>query len=97
MKELSDTFPENEKIVTVVEARMLVTLAHIRAICQVQSPLLSHHSFLISSPLQSWFDGVNYIENLLHQQLVAAIGKEVTSVDLSQYMCYHNRKIFKEE
>jgi hypothetical protein len=41
--------------------------------------------------------GVDYIEELLRKQLVAAIGKEVTAVDFAKYMAYHNSRIFREE
>ena len=40
---------------------------------------------------------VNYVEWLLRQQLVAAIGKEVTSSDFNTYMEYHARNLFKTE
>ena len=42
-------------------------------------------------------DGVNFIEHLLRQQLIAAIGREVTAVDFANYMLFHNRRIFREE
>ena len=38
--------------------------------------------------------GVDYIENMLRKQLVAAIGKEVQPSDFSAYMRFHNNKIF---
>ena len=77
--ELKKMFPENGKIITLAEAKLLVTLAHSRQIAQ-------HHS-----------DGVDYIEDMLHKQLVAAIGKELTPVDFTNYMRYHNRQLFKSE
>ncbi len=40
-----------------------------------------------------YFDGVNYIEEMLRKQIIAAIGKEVTPVDFANYMVYHNRKV----
>jgi hypothetical protein len=40
-------------------------------------------------------DGVEYIEDMLWKQLVAAIGKEVTPVDFTNYMRFHNRKLFR--
>eukprot|EP01094_Clydonella_sp_ATCC50884_P009529 TRINITY_DN1905_c0_g1_i6.p1 TRINITY_DN1905_c0_g1~~TRINITY_DN1905_c0_g1_i6.p1 ORF type:complete len:933 (-),score=370.72 TRINITY_DN1905_c0_g1_i6:157-2922(-) len=40
-------------------------------------------------------DGVDYIEEMLRQQLVAAIGKEVTPGEFIEYMRFHNRKLFK--
>jgi hypothetical protein len=41
--------------------------------------------------------GLDYIEELLRRQLVAAIGKEVTAVDFAKYMTYHNSRIFRED
>jgi hypothetical protein len=38
---------------------------------------------------------VNYIEKMLFDQLVGAIGKIVTPVDFSNYMRFHNRKLFR--
>jgi hypothetical protein len=40
---------------------------------------------------------VNFIEQMIRSQLVAAIGKEVTMRDFSQYMIFHHRKVFREE
>jgi len=42
-------------------------------------------------------DGVDSIENMLHRQLVAAIGKEVHPLDFANYMRFHNRKLFRED
>jgi hypothetical protein len=42
-------------------------------------------------------NSVNYIEDMLHKQVVAAIGKEVTAVDFVNYMKFHNRKLYKRE
>ncbi len=46
---------------------------------------------------QRYADGVNYIEDMLRKQLVAAIGDEVTPADFSAYMDFHSRKLFKPE
>jgi hypothetical protein len=40
---------------------------------------------------------VNYIEELLRSQIVAAIGKIVSPVDFAKYMNYHNNRVFKEQ
>lgn len=42
-------------------------------------------------------DGIEHVEIMLQNQLVAAIGKAVTPVDFVNYMEYHNKKIFKPE
>ena len=41
--------------------------------------------------------GVQLIETMLFNQLVAAIGKVITPVDFSGYMRFHNRKLFRVE
>eukprot|EP00026_Physarum_polycephalum_P002207 Phypoly_transcript_02212.p1 GENE.Phypoly_transcript_02212~~Phypoly_transcript_02212.p1 ORF type:complete len:944 (+),score=196.07 Phypoly_transcript_02212:68-2899(+) len=45
---------------------------------------------------ESYSEGVDFIEDMLYKQLVAAIGKVVTPVDFSNYLAFHNRKIFNE-
>ncbi len=47
--------------------------------------------------LQSWQDCVDYIEELLRDQLIAAIGKIVQPEDFAEYMRYHNRHVFLPE
>lgn len=39
-------------------------------------------------------ESVAYVEHMLHMQLVAAIGKEVTAADFTAYMEFHQRKLF---
>merc|ERR1712137_1270284 len=46
---------------------------------------------------QHFGDGVDFVEDMLRKQLIAAIGKELTSNDFDEYMRYHFRKVFKEE
>jgi hypothetical protein len=46
---------------------------------------------------QHYSDGVNYVEHMLRTQLISAIGKEVSPVDFSNYMVFHNRRLFKEK
>eukprot|EP01094_Clydonella_sp_ATCC50884_P013701 TRINITY_DN2397_c0_g2_i1.p1 TRINITY_DN2397_c0_g2~~TRINITY_DN2397_c0_g2_i1.p1 ORF type:complete len:1085 (-),score=448.58 TRINITY_DN2397_c0_g2_i1:334-3534(-) len=40
------------------------------------------------------WDGVDSVEEMLRTQLCAAIGKEVTPNDFSEYMRFHNRRLF---
>eukprot|EP00012_Vannella_robusta_P001713 CAMPEP_0206186944 /NCGR_PEP_ID=MMETSP0166-20121206/2702_1 /ASSEMBLY_ACC=CAM_ASM_000260 /TAXON_ID=95228 /ORGANISM="Vannella robusta, Strain DIVA3 518/3/11/1/6" /LENGTH=889 /DNA_ID=CAMNT_0053602421 /DNA_START=1 /DNA_END=2667 /DNA_ORIENTATION=- len=56
--------------------------------------LALNHSKAIS---QYYTDAVQYIEEMLRAQIISAIGKEVTPDDLTEYMAYHNRKLFKYE
>lgn len=46
---------------------------------------------------QHYYDGVEYVEDLIRQQLIGAIGKELSSEDFTKYMDYHNKKLFKAE
>jgi hypothetical protein len=52
--------------------------------------VLSNHSQNI---FQQFLDSIQYIEQMLENQLVAAIGKRVTSSDLDQYVRYHNSRM----
>jgi hypothetical protein len=40
-------------------------------------------------------NAINYIEDLMKKQLIAAIGKEVDPSDFAKYMVFHNRKLMK--
>ncbi len=46
---------------------------------------------------QHFANAVGYIEDMLRKQLIAAIGKEVTPDDFTQYMEFHSRKLLKPE
>ena len=39
---------------------------------------------------------VQFIEDMLRAQLVAAVGRELSLKDFAQYMTFHNRKVFRE-
>jgi len=39
-------------------------------------------------------DGINYIENMLHKQLVAAIGKEIQPSDFEEFTHFHYNRFF---
>jgi len=45
--------------------------------------------------VSSYMDSVNYIEHMLYTQLRSALGKVVQAQDFSDYMLFHNKKIFK--
>merc|ERR1712137_914227 len=86
MRTIKDTFTKLEK--TFPKDTSLVTFPDSKILV-----ILLHAKFVC----QSFSDGVDYIELMLRKQLVSAIGKELSPVDFSNYMTYHNRKIFKEE
>jgi hypothetical protein len=49
----------------------------------------------ISRLAQAYSDGVDYIELLLRRQLIAAVGREMTAIDFSNYMRFHYRKLYR--
>ena len=47
--------------------------------------------------LAQYADGVAYIEGMLRAQLVAAVGREISSADFATYLTHHNRKVYRPE
>jgi hypothetical protein len=45
---------------------------------------------------EHYADGIQHLEKLLEQQLIAAVGKTLQASDFTAYMRFHNRKLFKE-
>ena len=45
--------------------------------------------------IEQFEEAMNYIESLLRNQLISAIGKEVTAEDFTAYMRHHSHKLFK--
>lgn len=56
--------------------------------------LVAKHAITVADAHE---DGINYIENMMYDQLEAAIGKIVTATDFQNYMKYHNKILFKRE
>lgn len=48
----------------------------------------------LNDVLAAYREGVQYLEDLLHEQVVQAIGREVSSEDFYEYMIFHHRKLF---
>ena len=48
----------------------------------------------ITSLAMQFSDGISYIEDLLAKQLVAAIGKQMTHVDIGAFVCFHKQGLF---
>lgn len=71
-------------------AKVFPDNGHIVTIAEANMMVVALHSVKVSS---YYVDGVNYIEDMLRKQLIAAIGKEVTPVDFANYMVFHNRKV----
>jgi hypothetical protein len=40
-------------------------------------------------------DGVDYVEDMLRNQLLSAVGRDLTAADFSSYARHHNRKLFR--
>jgi len=51
---------------------------------------LSHSVQVINQCLEA----LQYIEDMMQKQLVAALGKEITPGDFAEYMGYHSRRLF---
>lgn len=49
----------------------------------------------INELCETFSESVDYIENMLLKQLISAIGKVVTPSDFSNYLTFHNRKIYQ--
>ena len=45
----------------------------------------------------AYSDGIGYIEQMVRDQLIAAIGKEVRSSDLQSFMTHHHKRLFGAE
>eukprot|EP01094_Clydonella_sp_ATCC50884_P007981 TRINITY_DN1724_c0_g1_i1.p1 TRINITY_DN1724_c0_g1~~TRINITY_DN1724_c0_g1_i1.p1 ORF type:complete len:931 (+),score=378.48 TRINITY_DN1724_c0_g1_i1:35-2794(+) len=76
---LAKMFPDDGKLITHVDAQLVVMAQHMREV------------------VRSGAGGVAFIEGMLRDQLIAAIGKVVTAVDFSEYMAFHNRKLYRSE
>jgi hypothetical protein len=79
--DLSKTFPAKD-----AKDAKLISMAEASIV------VLVLHGSILATHFQ---DGVEYIENMLYKQLVAAIGKVVTPADFASYMRFHNRKLFR--
>mmetsp|Transcript_8391 Transcript_8391/g.8561 ORF Transcript_8391/g.8561 Transcript_8391/m.8561 type:complete len:961 (+) Transcript_8391:116-2998(+) len=66
----------------------LITILEARLVC------LSRH---LHSVCVQYEMCVSFIEDMLRKQLMAAIGREVTSTDFSAYMRFHSHRLFKEQ
>ena len=44
--------------------------------------------------LAQWSDGVDYIEDMLHKQLVSAVGRELTPRDFARFMVQHEQRLY---
>lgn len=51
----------------------------------------------IRSIVRNYVNTLDHIEEMLRQQLVQAIGKEISSQDFADYMRFNDKKIFKRE
>lgn len=55
--------------------------------CALHTEMLSKHSL----------EALEYVENMLEKQLVAAIGKRLTPKDFTDYTRFHNKRLLREE
>jgi len=75
---LKKMFPSTSRSTTIV------------SVAEASIVLLSLHSERLGAALIS---GVNYVECMLRNQLVAAIGKSVQSSDIDRFLRYHNARL----
>lgn len=78
---ISTTFPPRQLVRLVSSAEATIVL------------LCRHFQMLA----ESYIDGVDYLEQMLKQQLVTAIGKEIQVSDFDQFMSFYNQKLFAQE
>mmetsp|Transcript_18832 Transcript_18832/g.43417 ORF Transcript_18832/g.43417 Transcript_18832/m.43417 type:complete len:1039 (+) Transcript_18832:107-3223(+) len=77
-KKLEKQFPDPETSHSVISRAE----AKIAVLCKHAKKLADQYA-----------ESIEYLEFLLEQQLVAAIGKKVTGSDLDRFMTYHNEKL----
>ena len=70
------------------ETRQFVTVADAKMVL-----FMAH----IGNIQSLWYNGVGYIEEMLRDQLVAAIGKEVQASDFDQFITHHYHKMFAQQ
>ena len=46
---------------------------------------------------KQYMQSIAYVEDMIHKQLVAAIGKEVTPKDFEKYMRFHSQRLFVDQ
>jgi hypothetical protein len=64
------------------------------SVAEAKVVLILSHLLHMSS---HFYWSIHSIENMLREQIVAAVGKSLQASDFTEYMRYHNRKLFKEE
>ena len=65
-------------------------------ICQLEC-IIVVFNYHCQSIVQYFIDGIQYIEEVLRRQILSVIGKELTPQDITEYMEYNNRRLFKDE
>lgn len=86
-KSILDKFNDLDVAIPKID-RKLLTLQEAKLVT------LFHHQNSIVIQLES---GVDYIENMLYEQLTSAIGKEIQPHHFAEFMIHYNRKLFKPE
>merc|ERR1712137_602339 len=44
-----------------------------------------------------WNESIDYIESMIREKLIAAIGQKVSPTEFAEYMRFHNRKLFADD
>lgn len=72
-------------------AKMFPVGKNLITVAEVTLVVLMTHLSRLAQHISS---GVNYVEQMLYNQLTAALGKVITEQDFSNYMLFHNRRMF---
>lgn len=83
---IAETFVDVDKVFDDETKLISIGEGRLQVICQ--------HIGAIATRFAGCLD---FIEVMMWEQLVAAIGKEVSTVDFEEYMQFHNRTLFKPE
>ena len=80
-------------MLTRFEASIAVICMHMEAVSHKFSTYICDSAVQVK---RQYMQSVHYIEHMLREQLIAAIGKQVTPDDFAEYMRFHNNKLFNE-
>jgi hypothetical protein len=79
--------PTSEKLISSLEAKIVICFQHVQSLLQVVKKQNKDCGVLFCL-FQSWQDSVDFIEELLREQLIAAIGKYLQPEDFAEYFSF---------
>jgi len=96
VQDLNRFLDEQKRTIAEQFARVSQTLPHDKELITAAEGNILSIMDHFSAIAESYSSSIEFIETMLRQQLVAAIGKEVNPTDFAEYMTYHYRKLFKD-